>query len=128
MIESLIMTQFELRARLTQLNFSILISIYASCEMCLNYVINCTEVRFASFLSGGLNIINSRSSESRSVLWQKNSPIGGSFWQKDSLITHILFDLWLIMIFSPPERKLAKRTSVHCVKLCTIPLKQSSPS
>ena len=35
MIESLIMTQFELRARLTQLNFSILISTYASCEMCL---------------------------------------------------------------------------------------------
>ena len=36
MIESLIMTQFELRARLTQLNFSILITItYASCEMCL---------------------------------------------------------------------------------------------
>ena len=24
-----------------------------------------------------------------------------TFWQKDSLITHILFELWLIMIFSP---------------------------
>ena len=27
--------------------------------------------------------------------------MGESFWQKDSLITHILFELWLIMIFSP---------------------------
>ncbi len=26
---------------------------------------------------------------------------------------HILFEIWLIMIFSSPERKLAKRTSVH---------------
>ena len=34
MIESLIMTQFELRARLTQLNFSILISIYNHDSLC----------------------------------------------------------------------------------------------
>ena len=27
--------------------------------------------------------------------------MGGSFWQKDSLITHIPFELWLIMVFSP---------------------------
>ena len=40
--------------------------------------------------------------------------MGKSFWQKDSLTTHILFELWLIMIFSPPGRKLAKRTSVQC--------------
>ena len=26
---------------------------------------------------------------------QKDSPIGRSYWQKDSLITHILFELWL---------------------------------
>ena len=32
---------------------------------------------------------------------QNDSHLGGSFWQKDSLITHILFELWLIMIFSP---------------------------
>ena len=38
----------------------------------------------------------------------------GSFWQKDSLICNILFELWLIMIFSPLERKLAKWTSVQC--------------
>ena len=28
-------------------------------------------------------------------------PVGKSFWQKDSLIPHILFELWQIMIFSP---------------------------
>ena len=27
--------------------------------------------------------------------------MGESFWQKDSLITHTPFELWLIMIFSP---------------------------
>ena len=27
--------------------------------------------------------------------------MGESFWQKDSLITHILFELWLIMLFRP---------------------------
>ena len=30
---------------------------------------------------------------------QNDYPMGGSFWQKDSLITHILFEL--LMIFSP---------------------------
>jgi hypothetical protein len=52
-----------------------------------------------------LNIIISHSSKS---IWvtillfcQNDSPIRRSFWQKDSLITHILFELWLIMIFSP---------------------------
>ena len=29
---------------------------------------------------------------------QNDSPVGGSFWQKDSLITHILFELWLITL------------------------------
>ena len=29
---------------------------------------------------------------------QNDSPMGGSFWQKDSLITHILFELWLITL------------------------------
>ena len=29
---------------------------------------------------------------------QTDFPNGGSFWQKDSLITHILFELWLITI------------------------------
>ena len=29
---------------------------------------------------------------------QNDSPIGESFWQKDSLITHILFELWLITL------------------------------
>ena len=76
-----------------------------------------TEVRFACLLSGGLNIIIRHSSK---IIWvirlsfcQNDSLTRGSFWQKDSLITHILFDLWLIMIFSPPESKLAKRTSVQ---------------
>ena len=32
---------------------------------------------------------------------QNNSPMRGSFWQKDSLITHILFELQPIIIFSP---------------------------
>ena len=27
--------------------------------------------------------------------------MGESFWQKDSLITHTIFELWLIIIFSP---------------------------
>ena len=29
------------------------------------------------------------------------SYIGESFWQNNRLVTHILFELWLIMIFSP---------------------------
>mgnify|MGYP007048883330 CR=1 FL=1 len=33
------------------------------------------------------------------ILW--NVSRGESFWQKGSLITHILFEVWLIMIFSP---------------------------
>ena len=44
---------------------------------------------------------------------QNDPTMGESFWQKDSLTTYILFELWLIMIFSPPERKLTKHTSVH---------------
>ena len=44
-------------------------------------------------------------------------PIREPFWQKDSLITYILFELWLIMIFSSLERKLAKRTSVQWLKV-----------
>ena len=43
-----------------------------------------------------------------------------SIWQKDSSTTHILFELWLIMKFSPPERKLAKRTSVQCPNIYTV--------
>ena len=37
----------------------------------------------------------------QAVLLPKCSPMGESFWQKDSLITHLLFELWLIMIFNP---------------------------
>ena len=74
-------------------------------------------MRFASFLSGGLNIISSHSSKSIWVIklpfCQNDSPMRGSVWQKDSLITYILFELWIIMTFSSPERKLAKHTSVH---------------
>ena len=44
---------------------------------------------------------------------QNDSPMRRSVWQKDSLITYILFELWIIMTFSSPERKLAKHTSVH---------------
>ena len=29
---------------------------------------------------------------------QNDPPMGESFWQKDSLITHILFELWLITL------------------------------
>ena len=79
---------------------------------------HCTEVHFAIFLSSGLNIIISHTSKSMWVIklsfWKNDFRIGGSFRQKDSLITHILFELWQFMIFSPKERKLAKRTSVHC--------------
>ena len=32
---------------------------------------------------------------------QNDSPMRGSFWHKDSLITHIFFELLSIMIFSP---------------------------
>ena len=47
----------------------------------------------------GLNIIASHSSESIWVMklsfCQNNSPMGETFWQKDSLITQILFELCL---------------------------------
>ena len=53
----------------------------------------------------GLNTIISHSSKS---IWliklsfcQNDPSMGQSFWQKDSLITHTLFELCLIMIFSP---------------------------
>ena len=36
-----------------------------------------------------------------------------SFWHKDSWTTHIHFELWLIMKFSPTKRKLAKPTTVY---------------
>ena len=53
----------------------------------------------------GLNIKISHSSKSIQVIklsfFQNDSPMGETFWPKDSLITHILFELWLIMIFSP---------------------------
>ena len=53
----------------------------------------------------GLNIIINHSSKSIWVIklsvCQNDSPMGGTFWQKDSLITCILFKLWLIMIFRP---------------------------
>ena len=57
---------------------------------------------FPNFATG-LNIIyNRHSSKSISVIklsFCQNDPlIGGSFWQKDSLITHILFELWLITL------------------------------
>jgi hypothetical protein len=75
-------------------------------------------MRFVSFLSGGLNIMISHSSKSIKVIkqsfCQNDAPFGESFWQKVSWTTHLLFELWLIMIFSSPERILAKRTSVHC--------------
>ena len=48
------------------------------------------------------SIVISHSSKSIWVIelsfCQNDSPTGGSFWQKDSLITHILFELWLITI------------------------------
>ena len=47
---------------------------------------------------------------------QNDPPMGEQIWQNNSFATHILFEQWLIMIFSPPERKLAKRTSVKCTK------------
>ena len=52
----------------------------------------------------GLHIIISHSSKSIWVIklffCQNDSPMGVTFWQKDSLITHIHFKLCLIMIFS----------------------------
>ena len=32
---------------------------------------------------------------------QNDPPMGKTFWKKDNLIKHILFELWLIMILSP---------------------------
>ena len=53
----------------------------------------------------GLNNVISHSSKSIWVIklffCQNISPLWESFWLKDSLITHILFELWLIMIFRP---------------------------
>ena len=53
----------------------------------------------------GLNNIISHSSKSIWVIklsfCQNYSSTGETFWQKDSLITHILFELWLIMVFRP---------------------------
>ena len=37
----------------------------------------------------------------RLLFCQNDSPMRGSFWEKDSLITHILFELQPIFIFSP---------------------------
>ena len=34
-------------------------------------------------------------------LCQNDYLMGGTFWEKDSFFTHILFELWLIMIFRP---------------------------
>ena len=53
----------------------------------------------------GLNIIISHKSKSIWVIklsfCQTDPLVGESFWQKDSLINHIFFEAWLIMIFSP---------------------------
>ena len=53
----------------------------------------------------GLNIIIGFRSKSiwvtRLLFCQNDSPKWGSFWQKDSLITYMLFELQPIMIFSP---------------------------
>ena len=53
---------------------------------------------------------------------QNDSPIGGSFWQKDSLITHILFELWLIMIFSPVANFVQQALICHFIRLYLVPL------
>jgi hypothetical protein len=37
----------------------------------------------------------------RLLFFQNDSSMRGSFWHKNSLITHILFELQPIMIFSP---------------------------
>ena len=37
----------------------------------------------------------------RLLFCQNDSPMRGSFWQNDSLITHILYELQPIIIFSP---------------------------
>ena len=48
---------------------------------------------------------NKHSSKSIKVIklsfYQNDSPMGGSFWQKDSLITYILFELCLFWYLSP---------------------------
>ena len=45
-----------------------------------------------------------RISVTKLVFCRNESPIRGSFWQKDSLITHILFELAMpILIFSPVQ-------------------------
>ena len=37
----------------------------------------------------------------RLLFYQNDSLVRGSFWHKDSLITHIVFELQPVMIFSP---------------------------
>jgi hypothetical protein len=53
----------------------------------------------------GLKCLNRHRSKSIKVirlsLCQNDSPMGGSFWQKDSLISFILFELCLLKHFSP---------------------------
>ena len=53
----------------------------------------------------GLNMIIGCSSKSiwltRLLFCQNGSPMRGSFWQKNSFITHILLELQPIIIFSP---------------------------
>ena len=74
----------------------------------------------------GLNIIIRHNSKSIWVIklsfCQNVSPMGGSFWQKDSLITHILFDLWLILIFSPvtifAQQSLCNKKSTIYIQIC----------
>ena len=52
-----------------------------------------------------LNMIIGCSSKSiwvtRLIFCQNDSPMRGSFWQKDSFITYILFELQPVIIFSP---------------------------
>ena len=55
-------------------------------------------IKFAT----GLNTKIGNGSKSLRVIklsfCQNDPPMGESFWQKDSLITHILFELWLITL------------------------------
>ena len=63
----------------------------------------------------------------QTVVCQNDSPMRGSFWHKDSLITHILFELQPIMLFSPvanfghhPLRRISSFYGFRSQKVLTI--------
>ena len=65
----------------------------------------------------GLNMIICCSSKSiwvtRLLFCQNDSPMMGSFWKKNSFITHILFELQPIILFSPVSNFVSLPWKLH---------------